>query len=130
MILSLAALAGALAHVATTGDTGALGSLQQAAIVNLPAVLALGGSVLATIGLTPRWAVPVGWSVLVASLVIALFGELLELPQAVLNASPFTHLPAVPAQELVWTPILVLLGVAGGLAALGLAAFRRRDLVA
>jgi ABC-2 type transport system permease protein len=78
--------------------------------------------------LVPRLAVPLGWSAFVAALVIGQFGELFELPQAVLNISPFTHPPAVPAQDLVWTPILILLGVAAGLTALGLAALRRRDI--
>jgi ABC-2 type transport system permease protein len=128
VILSLAALAGALGHLLVTGDAGAIGSLQQAALVNLPAVFALGGFVIAVIGVLPRWAVPIGWGALVAALVVAQFGELFELPQALLNLSPFTHAPAVPAQELVWTPILVLLAVAAGLATVGLVAFRSRDL--
>lgn len=128
VILAATALASGLAHAAASGDTGLIGPLQQTALVNLPAVLALGGFVIAVVGLRPRWAVPVGWGALVAALLIGQFGELFELPQAVLNLSPFTHPPALPAQELVWTPVLALLGVAGGLAALGLAAFRRRDL--
>jgi ABC-2 type transport system permease protein len=127
-IVTLASLASALAHVAVSGDTGPIGSLQQAAVANLPAVLALGGFVIAIIGLIPRFAVPIGWAALVAALVIGQFGELLELPQTLLNVSPFTHPPVVPAQELAWTPILLLLGVAVGLTTLGLAAFRRRDL--
>jgi ABC-2 type transport system permease protein len=127
-ILVLAALAGGLAHLAMTGDAGAIGSLQQAALVNLPAPLALGGFVIAVVGLVPRWAVPIGWGALVASLIVGQFGELFELPQALLNVSPFTHPPALPVQELVWTPILVLLTVAAGLASIGLVAFRRRDL--
>ena len=128
VILALAALASALAHAAASGDAGALGPLQQAAFANLPAVLALGGFVIAVAGLIPRWAVPIGWGALVAALIIGQFGDLFELPQALLNLSPFTHPPAVPAQDLVWTPILVLLGVAAALTAVGLAAFRRRDL--
>ena len=128
VILALAALAGALGHLLVSGDSGAIGSLQQAALVNLPAVLALGGFVIAVVGVLPRWAVPIGWSALVVALIIGQFGELFELPQALLNVSPFTHPPAVPAQEFLWTPILALLAVAAGLAAIGLVGFRRRDL--
>jgi ABC-2 type transport system permease protein len=128
VILSLTGLAGALAHLVATGDAGAIGLLQQAALVNLPAALALGGFVVAAIGLAPRWAVAAGWGALVAALVLAQFGALFELPQVVLNVSPFSHAPAVPAQALAWTPVVALTGVAVGLAALGLAGFRRRDL--
>jgi ABC-2 type transport system permease protein len=129
VILAFGALAGGLAHFAASGEAGPIGPLQQAALVNLPAVLALGGFVLALIGLAPRVAVPIGWAALVAALVIGQFGELFELPQALVNLSPFSHPPAVPAEELAWTPVLVLLAVAAGLAAVGVAAFRRRDLI-
>jgi ABC-2 type transport system permease protein len=128
VILSLAALAGALAHAASSGDAGPLGSLQRAALVNLPATLAMGGFVLAVIAVVPRWAVPVSWAALVASLLMGQFGDLFELPQALLNVSPFTHPPALPAQELAWTPVLVLSGIAAALTTLGFAAFRRRDM--
>jgi ABC-2 type transport system permease protein len=127
-ILVVAAFAGGLTHAVATGDSSSLGSLQQAALVNLPAVFVLGGFVIAAVGLIPRWAVPIGWGALVVSLVMGQFGDLLSLPQGLLNLSPFTHPPAVPAQELAWTPILLLLGVAAAFTAVGLAAFRRRDL--
>jgi ABC-2 type transport system permease protein len=129
-ILSLSALAAGVTHAVVSGDTGPIGGLQQAALVNLPAVLALGGLVIAAVGLLPRWAVPVGWAALVMALVVGQFGDLFELPQALMNVSPFVHPPAMPAQDLTWTPVLGLLGVAAGLAAFGLAAFRRRDLAA
>jgi ABC-2 type transport system permease protein len=127
-IISLTTFAGALAHLVVTGDSGPMLSLQQATAANLPAVLALGGFVVALIGLIPRWAVPAGWGALVASLVIRWFGELFEFPQALINASPFSHPPAVPAQEFEWLPVLVLLAVAVGLTSVGIAAFRRRNL--
>jgi ABC-2 type transport system permease protein len=128
-MLSLAALGGGMAHLGVSGQNK-IGVLLQAAVVNLPAVLVLGGFVVAVVGLTPRWAAPIGWAALVASLVVGQFGALFELPQMVLNLSPFTHTPAVPAQELTWAPVLGLIGVAAALTALGLAAFHRRDLAA
>lgn len=126
--LLVAGLAGGLTHAAVSGDIAAIPELLEAVLAALPAVLCLGGLVVAAIGLVPRWAAPVGWSGLVAALVVGQFGALFELPQAVLNISPFTHVPAVPAQPWAWTPVIALLGVACGLAILGMAAFRRRDL--
>lgn len=44
-----------------------------------------------------------------------------------MNASPFTHVPMVPGDDVTVAPLLALTGVAGGLAGAGLVAFRRRD---
>ena len=55
-------------------------------------------------------------------------GALLELPQWLLDVSPFTHVPAVPAEPFAAAPLLWLGAAALALGALGFAAFRRRDL--
>jgi len=89
----------------------------------------LAGLVVAAVGLLPRWATAIGWGALGVSLVMGQLGALFELPQWVLNVSPFTHVPAVPAEQLEWLPLLVLLAVAAGLTTIGLVALRRRDLV-
>jgi ABC-2 type transport system permease protein len=127
-LLLLAGLVAGGAHALDIGEAGQVPTLVGAALVRVPAALALGGFVVAVVGLVPRWAAALAWGALVLSLVMGQLGELLELPQAVLNVSPFTHPPALPAQELVWTPVLSLLAVALGLAALGLLALRRRDI--
>jgi ABC-2 type transport system permease protein len=46
-----------------------------------------------------------------------------------LDLSPFAHLPRLPAAEFTATPVAWLVTTALVLAAAGLAAFRRRDLV-
>jgi ABC-2 type transport system permease protein len=122
-------LAGGTAFGLATGEWGTrFGEWVVAALVGVPAVWALAGFVIAAVGLVPRWGVAIGWSVLGVSLVMGQLGALFDLPQWVLNVSPFTHIPAVPAEQLRWLPILVLLAVAAGLTAVGLVAFRRRDL--
>jgi ABC-2 type transport system permease protein len=109
--------------------TGGFGGPASAAVVQLPAALVLGTFVALAFALLPRWAAAIAWSALAISLVLSQFGELLELPQLVLNVSPFTHPPLLPADSIAWLPVIVLLGVALVLGAAALTVFRRRDLV-
>jgi ABC-2 type transport system permease protein len=121
---------GALAYGAVTGEW-ALGveGMLAGAVVQVPAALALGALVLVAVALVPRWAAAIGWAALAVGLVMGQLGALLELPQPVLNLSPFTHVPAVPAEPLAVLPLTLLAAAAAGLGALGFAAFARRDLL-
>jgi ABC-2 type transport system permease protein len=111
-----------------TGEWGArFGDWVVAAVVSLPAVLVLGAVTIAAIGWLPRFAVPIAWTAVVLSLVVGQFGALFDLPQWALNVSPFTHVPAVPAEELQWPPLLALTAVALVVGALGAIGWRRRD---
>ena len=129
-MLLASGLAGGAAYGLVTGEWGSrFWDWVLAAAVGVPAVLVLAALVVAAAGLLPRWAVAIGWSALGVSLVMGQLGALFDLPQWVLNVSPFTHVPAVPAEQLEWLPLLVLLAVAAALTTLGLVALRRRDLV-
>jgi ABC-2 type transport system permease protein len=118
----------AVSNGVASGDYGAGWGVVSAAVVQIPAILALGGFVFAVFGLAPRWAGALSWAALAGSFVVGQFGELLELPQAVVNLSPFTHVPAVPAESLAVVPIVVLLAIAGAFVGIGVRGFRRRDL--
>ena len=82
----------------------------------------------ALFGLVPRWTAA-GWVALTGCLVIGMFGALLDLPGWVLDLSPFQQTPAVPADPLRVLPLAVLTAVTVALIAVGLTAFRSRDLV-
>jgi ABC-2 type transport system permease protein len=129
-MLGLAGLAGGVVYGAMTGQwADGIGGLVSAGLAQSLAALALGGFVVAVIAIFPRWAGAVAWSSLAASLVAGQLGALLELPQAVLNLSPFTHVPRIPAEAFAATPAVLLLVAALALTWLGLAGFRRRDAV-
>lgn len=136
----LAAAAGALALVLLAGLTTGLGyglvagdpvgravDLAGAALVRLPALLVVAGVVTALFGLLPRWSVVLSWTALLVFLLLGQLGAVLELPQAALNLSPYTHVPSVPAVDPAALPLVVLTGVAAALLAGGVAAFRHRD---
>jgi len=127
-ILALSGLAGGLVHAGMAGSWAGVGDLLAAALVQVPAALALGGFVVALFGLLPRWSGPLAWAALAVALVMGQLGSLLDLPQWALDISPFTHVPRVPAEAFSVTPVIWLLLAAVALGAVGFAAFRRRDL--
>ncbi|HEX5532366.1 MAG TPA: ABC transporter permease [Actinomycetales bacterium] len=129
-LMVLAGAAAGLSYGAQAGDVaGKLGQLMSAALVQLPAAWVLTGVAMLLFGVAPRWVVG-AWVALVAFLVVGEFGSLLGLSQAVMNVSPFTHVPRMPGADFALAPVLWLLAVAAGLIALGIAAFRRRDVPA
>ncbi|XVQ14691.1 ABC transporter permease [Spirillospora sp. CA-255316] len=127
-VLLVTGLANGLAYAAASGSTEKVPSLLGAAMVQLPATLALAGFVVAMIGLLPHRSIAISWAALGACLLIGQIGPILELPQPVTNLSPFTHTPSLPAADLALTPVAVLAGAAIALTAAGVALFRRRDL--
>jgi ABC-2 type transport system permease protein len=129
-LMVLAGAAAGLAYGTQTGDVAVeLSTLLAAALVRLPAVWVLTGVAMLLFGVAPRWVVG-AWVALVAFLVIGEFGSLLGLSQAVMNVSPFTHVPRMPGAAFVLAPVLWLLAVAVALVVAGIAAFRRRDVPA
>ena len=97
-----------------------------ACLVQLPAVWVIGGVAVLLYGLAPRLA-PAAWGVAVAALLIGWVGPALNAPRLVLDLSPFGHLPKLPGGGMEWAAVLVLLALAGGLVAAGLAGLQRRD---
>jgi len=115
------------AHGAAVSDFGQLGRVLVAALAQLPAVWVLTGITVAVFGLAPGL-VMAGWGALVAFLVLGQLGSVLNLPQWMMDLSPFTHSPKLPGGELSATPLIMLTAVAAVLVAIGLSAFRRRDI--
>jgi ABC-2 type transport system permease protein len=104
-----------------------IGPILGACLVQLPAIWVIGGLAVLLIGVLPR-AAAAAWGVAGAVLLIGWVGPALDVPQGVLDLSPFGHLPKLPGGEMEWGPVLVLLGLAVVLVAAGLAGLRRRDM--
>ncbi|MCZ7374626.1 ABC transporter permease [Micromonospora sp. WMMC250] len=127
-LLLLAGLTTGLGYGLVTDDPlGQALGLGGAALLRLPALLVVAGVVTTLFGLLPRWSVVLSWTVLLVFLLLGQLGAVLKLPQAALDLSPYTHVPSVPAVDPAALPLVVLTAVAAVLLAVGVAAFRRRD---
>jgi ABC-2 type transport system permease protein len=109
----------------TTGTQ--LPRLIGAAMAQWPAALCVAAVGAAVIGLAPRWSAPAAWTAVGICGLIGVFGPAVNLSQAVLDVSPFTHVPKLPGGAFSAEPLLWLTAVTLGLAAAGLAGLRRRD---
>ncbi|MEU3090577.1 ABC transporter permease [Streptomyces massasporeus] len=121
LIMLLAGLGFAVGYGKETGP------ILAACLVQLPAVWVIGGLAVLLHGVLPRAALA-AWGVAGAALLIGWVGPALDAPQAVLDVSPFGHLPKLPGGSVQWGPVLVLTGLAVLLVAGGLAGLRRRDM--
>jgi polyether ionophore transport system permease protein len=104
------------------GDTAAV---LLVAAVQLPAIRMLLAITDVLYGLAPQFA-PVARDVLVVA--TYLLGSMPEFPHWLLNLVPFTHTQRVPGALIRTAPLMWLLLLDAALIAIGLAAFRRRDL--
>ncbi|WP_326660378.1 ABC transporter permease [Streptomyces sp. NBC_00385] len=127
---------GGAALIMTVGGLGLAGgyghelpAVLGASLVQLPAVWLLGGVTVLLYGALPK-AAAAGWGLVGLCLALGWIGPALDLPQPVMDVSPFTHLPKLPgAAAMGWGPVALLIAAAAVLVAGGLAALRRRDML-
>lgn len=91
-------------------------------------MMIMGGLTMVIYGWCPRLSA-VAWVALGSALVFGLLGRVLQLPQLLLDLSPYTHMPALPGGEMRWLPVVVELVIAAVLVLLGTVGFRRRDVM-
>ena len=102
------------------------GESVAATVAAMPVVWVMIGVAAALAGALPRFA-PFSWGVLLVTFLVAEIGPLTDIPSWVLDLSPFTHLSPLPAGDFQPLSAMVLTVVAVALAAVGFAAYRRRD---
>ncbi|MFD7614413.1 ABC transporter permease [Streptomyces sp. NPDC059828] len=110
------------------GHGGRLPALLGAVLVQVPAVWTVAGVAVVLYGAVPK-ATAAGWGVAGVCLALGWIGPALDLPETMLDLSPFGRLPKLPGPAMHWPPVLVLTGLAAGLVTAGLVSFRRRDLL-
>lgn len=139
VVISLLGSAWLLAVMgASTGLTAVLtenepfrlvGEFTLAALAYLPAVAVCWGIVAFAFSLKPWLAAAIGWSVFGVLMGISQVGALLNLPDWVIDISPFEHVPAAPVETITAAPLVTLSSIGLVLVVVGLLAFRRRSIV-
>jgi ABC-2 type transport system permease protein len=127
LMLVAAGLGTGLAYAVAIGDAGQVPRLLGVALVHLPAMWVVVGFTVLLFGMAPR-VIAVAWVGLALCLVIGLFGQLLELPGWLRDASPFEHSPQIPVDRFDAVPLVAMTALAALLTVVGLAAFRHRDI--
>jgi ABC-2 type transport system permease protein len=107
-------------------DLGQVPRLTAAALAYLPALWVVAAIAFALFGFAPR-AAPVAWGALAVFLVIGFLGQLLSLPDWVMDLSPFQHVPSMPAEAFSAVPLAILTAIAAALIGVGMIGFRHRD---
>ena len=127
-LLALAGLGDGIGAALATGDWELFGKVLLGQIAHAPAVWALLGLAVALYGFAPRL-VGLTWVVFAWGTALSLFGDVMQLDDAVLGTSVFRHIGQYPAQGISWAAVGVLTIIAVALTAIGTVGFRRRDLI-
>jgi ABC-2 type transport system permease protein len=127
VVVASAGVGTGISYALVMGEVSPLWELPGYVLVYLPAILVLVALAVVLVGWLPRFS-GVAWAMLAFCFVIAWLGSLLEPPEWVNDLSPFTHTPALPADALTLTPLLVLTGLAALGVAFGLVGLKRRDI--
>jgi len=133
----IVAFAGAAWLLLTTGvalwvgyvaaDGPGIGNLVAAALAWVPAVWVVASLAAAGFAVRPTWTA-LGWAWPIGFLVLALTAELLRLSSWVTDLSPYSHVPAVPAEDWDWGSTVGLSAVAAAVVAVAWWRFRERDI--
>lgn len=124
----LAGFGNGLGASLSTGDWSLFGPVLLGQIAHAPTAWVLLGFAVALYGLAPRL-VGLSWVVFMYGTVLSLFGDMLELDDAVLATSVFRHIGQHPAEDIAWPAVALITLIAMVLTAIGAARFRHRDLI-
>lgn len=115
-----------LGAVIGTGDGGALTRLFFEMTGMIPAVWAIGGIALLLFGALPRWMTGISYGLLTLFILMEIFWEQQQIPEALYALSPFSWITPLKAIQPAAAPA-VLCVVAVLFSTVGIALFQRRD---
>lgn len=126
-VMAATGIAMGAGFASVTGDVGQIPRMLGAAMAMVPAMLVVAGVTTTLYGLLPKWSL-LAWGFFVFVVVVGLLQTILDLPQWVLDVSPFQHVPAIPAAPFQLMPVIWLMVAAAALVAAGVLATEHRDI--
>jgi len=126
-VLGAAGLTCGITWALISSDAGQVRALTLAQLSYLPAMLVLGALAFLLYGWLPR-AAGAAYAALAGCFVIGWLGDLLKLPEWLMDVSPFNRTPMVPTVDYDMVPLVVISALTVVLVAAGGVGFRRRDL--
>ncbi|TCO45733.1 ABC-2 type transport system permease protein [Kribbella antiqua] len=128
VLVLLGGLGSGISSGASLGNMGRqLPRMLAAAAVQLPAIWLVTALVVILFGLAPKL-VTAGWVLFGTFLLIGQFGAVFDLPQSVMNLSPYGHTPRLPGGDFSASPVIWLTVIAAALTLASFTTFRRRDI--
>jgi ABC-2 type transport system permease protein len=124
-LLLVTGLTLALGYGAAGG--GSVGDLVPAALAEAPAVWVAAALAAACFALRSSWTFA-GWGLLVVFITLGQVGELLNVPDWVVQVSPYTHVPTMPVAAFDAGPELALTAIAAVLLVAAWWRYRSRDI--
>lgn len=116
-----------LSYAVMVSDASQITRLIGIALAYAPATCAIVAVTVLGFGAAPRLAAPLAWAIVGLCGVVAIFADLVDLPEWVVEISPYSHTPMVPVDPLALTPLAALTLVTVALLLGGFAGLRRRD---
>jgi ABC-2 type transport system permease protein len=104
------------------------GQVLEPVLGTLPLVALFTGLAVLVFGTAPRLTVAAPMTLAVLAYLLDTFGTTLKWPNTVVALSPFHHLARLPGQPMTITAMVVMTVIGLAAAAIGIAAFARRDL--
>lgn len=97
------------------------------ATLQLPALFVILAVIMSLFAVVPQVMVALAWSLLLVLLGISQLNAFLKLPNWIVDASPFTHMPTATS-DIPWGPIVWCIAIGTGLLVAGSVIFRRRNM--
>ncbi|MFC9694487.1 ABC transporter permease [Kribbella sp. NPDC056951] len=127
-LILIAGLGSGLSSGASLGNVGhQVPRMLAAAAVQLPAIWLVTALVVALFGIAPKL-ITAAWALYGLFLLLGQFGAVFNLPQSLINLSPYGHTPRLPGGTFTTTPVLALVAIAAALLLAAQSTFRRRDI--
>ena len=128
VLILLAGLGSGISSGASLDNMGSqVPRMLAAAAIQLPAIWLVTALVVLLFGLAPKL-VTAAWVLFVAFLLLGQFGPIFDLPQGLMDISPYAHTPRLPGGDVTAAPVIWLIAIAAALGLTGLTTFRRRDI--